>query len=78
MNQETFDALIGQMAADAILTRALASALIGLHPHLRAAVEVQAEAAAQSEKRGLSDAQRQQFELRIEELRPLWRSVQPD
>lgn len=76
MKEETFDALIGQLAADAALTHALASTLIWYYPHLRATVETQVEAAALIAKQDLSSAQRPYFEERMSSFRTLWRSAQ--
>lgn len=72
MEKTMEDALIGQMAADAALLRALAAVLTSISPQLRQAIEQQVEAAALLEKQTLPGSQRESFDQRLTELRPLW------
>lgn len=77
MNQEDMDALIGQLSADASTLHALISVVVAARPDLRSLIERQAEAMALLSKQGLSPLQRQHFDQRMTELRPLWQSTPP-
>lgn len=72
MNKEDADALIGQLAADSALLRALCATLIETAPGFRAALERKVEEVALYDRQVLPPEQRTAFQTRLQELRVLF------
>ena len=68
MEKETADALIGQMAADALVRDALLIALMELQPAIRGAIEANVVAAAPGVQLSLPAEQAPAFRERIQDV----------
>lgn len=68
MEKETADALIGQMAADALVRDALLIALMELLPAIRGAIEAKVVAAAPGVQLSLPAEQAPAFRERIQDV----------
>ena len=75
MNQETADALIGQLAADATVRDALLIALMECLPALHSAIEAKVAAAAPAVRLGLPKDRLQAFDQRLQEVRHMMRNA---
>ena len=73
MEQETADALIGQLAADALVRDALLIAIMEHLPTLHGAIEAKVAATAPVARQALPAAQGAAFDQRLREVRELMR-----
>ena len=76
MNEETANALIGQLAADATLNQALLIALMELHPTLHSAIEAKVAATAPGVLLSLPPGQQEHCQIRLQELKQFLRQAQ--
>lgn len=68
MNKTQTDALLGQLAADALVRDALLIALMELHPAIRGAIEAKVVAAAPGVQLSLPAVQAHAFQERVQEV----------
>lgn len=76
MNKKQTDALLGQLAADALVRDALLIALMELHPPIRSAIEAKVVATAPGVQLSLPAAQAPAFQERVQEVLGLMENAQ--